>query len=86
MTIDWCVSWWKVMGDTFSDTNAAMMTSLGEQVSVILLTHLLVEYKVRCPHIVKLETERIGRKEHSDLKYVVSEMNIFTNILDWSFA
>ena len=76
------------MGDTCSDTNAAMMTSLGEQVSVILLTHLLVEYKVRCPHIVKLEIEKIRRKWYSELKYVVSEMNvcIFTNILDWSSA
>ena len=62
------------MGD--SDTNVSIMTSLGEQMSVIWLTHLLVE----CPHIVKLETERVGRKWHNDLKYVVSEMNVSSRI------
>ena len=71
-----CLSWWEVMGDSCSDTNVSIMTSLGKQMSVILLTHLLVE----CPHIVKLETERVGRKWYNDLKYVVSEMNVSSRI------
>ena len=68
--------WWEVMGVTWSDRNAVLMTSLGDTVSVILLTHLLVEYKVKCPHIVKLKTQRIRRKWHNDLKYIVSDMNV----------
>lgn len=70
---DHCLPWWGLMGVSWSDTNAVMMTSLGDQLSVILLTHHWVEYKVKCPHIVKLETQRIGRKWHNELKYLVSE-------------
>ena len=76
-----CHPWWEVTGVTWcSDTNAVMMTSLGDTVSVILLTHLEVEYKVKCPHIVKLETQRIGRKWHNDLKYLVSDLNVSSGI------
>ena len=63
-----------------SDTNAVMMTLRGDTVSVILLTHRKVEYKVKCPHIVKLETQRIGREWHDHLKYLVSEMNVSSGI------